>query len=114
MRPRGVPTLAGQPYADRSAEAVIAPTRSPTCPTAVRGSQCKREDPLDAVDATAVDDGPGPAARRLLGRLEQQPDPSWQIAVAGEVGEHEAGAEHRRRVHVVAAGVADAVAPSSA
>ncbi|GAA3087711.1 hypothetical protein GCM10020254_35270 [Streptomyces goshikiensis] len=47
----------------------------------------------------------GPAREHLLGGLEQQPHRAGQHPLTVELREHQAGAEHDRGVHVVAAGV---------
>ncbi len=65
----------------------------------------KTEDEL--LDPALADDVERAAGHQLLGRLEDQPDPARQRVGVG--GEGQPGAQHHRGVHVVAAGVADAV-----
>ena len=69
----------------------------------------QREDLHHVVQAAGLDDLQRAAGQDLLGRLEDQPDPAGQLAEVGELGQQHADAEQDRGVHVVAAGVADAL-----
>jgi hypothetical protein len=69
----------------------------------------QRERPLHAVQAAGGDHVQGATGLHLLGSLEDQPDPAGQVPGPVQVGQHQAGAQHRRGVHVVAAGVRDAL-----
>jgi hypothetical protein len=64
----------------------------------------QREDPLDVLEHPGVDRVQRAAGHALLGRLEDHPDPAGQGRAGGQ---RERRAEHRGRVHVVTAGVAD-------
>ena len=92
-----------------SAAAVIGPTRRPTWPTGRLRVAVQREDLRHVVQAAGLDDLQRAAGQDLLGRLEDQPDPAVQLAAVGELGQQHADAEQDRGVHVVAAGVADAL-----
>ena len=61
--------------------------------------------PVDAVEAAGGDDVERAARHDLLRGLEDEADPAGELVETGEVGEHETGAEHRGRVHVVPARV---------
>ena len=77
------PPRPGQPHADAGRpRAVIGPSRSPTWPTSRRGSQCRAKMRSTPSSAAGRDDGEGAAGHDLLGRLEQQPDPAGQLALA--------------------------------
>ena len=89
-----------------SADPVIPPTLSPTRPTTSRGSQCRAKIRSTPSSAAGGDHVRGADAHDLLGRLEHQPYVAGDQSLAGEVGEHETGAEDARGVHVVTARVA--------
>lgn len=63
------------------------------------------DDPPDAFEHARLDRVRGAAGQYLLRGLEDQPDTPGQQALGVQVGEDETGAEHDRRVDVVAAGV---------
>jgi len=65
----------------------------------------QREDPADRGDAARREDVER-AAGRLLGGLEDEPDPPGQQAGRGLLGQEQAGPEQHGGVHVVTAGVA--------
>ena len=65
------------------------------------------EDRVDTVETPGVDHVERAAGHGLLGGLEQQPYPAGRIACREEACERETGAEHHRRMHVVAARVRD-------
>ncbi|GAB3946089.1 hypothetical protein GCM10027614_39000 [Micromonospora vulcania] len=69
----------------------------------------QREDLHHVLQAASLDDLQRAAGQDLLGRLEDEPDPAVQLAEVGELGQQHADAEQDRGVHVVAAGVADAL-----
>jgi hypothetical protein len=63
------------------------------------------EDLPDTLQHPALDDVGGTSGKDLLGGLEEQPDGPGQLPAPVELGQHEPGAEHDGRVHVVSAGV---------
>ena len=74
----------------RSQAAVIAPERTPSWPASRRGSQCSAKiRPTDAIPPAASTSSAPP--RRLLGGLEDQPDPAGQLARGGLLGQEQAG-----------------------
>jgi hypothetical protein len=65
----------------------------------------QREDRGDVLERAGRDHLRRPGRERLLGGLEDQPDPAGQLTALGELGQRETEAQHDRGVHVVAAGV---------
>ena len=106
MRPGGVPAGPGHAHLD---------------PVAGRGDRAGAHAELARVEAGITVQGEDPADRgdparrehveraagRLLGGLEDKPDPPGQQARGGLLGQEQAGAEQHGGVHVVAAGMAD-------
>lgn len=63
------------------------------------------EDHPDVVQMSLVDDVDGTAGDTLLGRLEDEPNPSTRWMVS----EVQPGPQHDRGVHIVATGVCDSL-----
>jgi hypothetical protein len=105
VRPGGVPAWPGDPDSD-----LVAGSRDRPAPDAYLSHvqtrvTVQREDAVHAGDA-ARGQHVERAARDLLGRLEDQPDPAGQCPGLGHPGQEQAGAQQDGRVHVVPAGVA--------
>ncbi len=82
VRPRGVTAGARQRDLDLSHAAVIGPTRRPIVPTSQRRVAVQRKRRSAAVEPARRDHVERAAGHRLLGRLEDQPDPAGQPARA--------------------------------
>ncbi len=91
-----------------SAALVIGPSRRPTWPTSTPGSQCSAKTRSTSSRRPSPIRRSGSPGHHLLGRLEEQPHPAGQQALGVHPGERRRGADERRGVHVVAAGVRDA------
>ncbi len=83
----------------------MGPVRRPMRPGVHLRVAVHGEDAADAVQHVAVDGVRRTAGQHLLGRLEDQPDRAGQQVTAGQLGQHQAGAENDGGVHVVPAGV---------
>ncbi len=80
-----------------SAAPVSGPTRRPTWPTSIFGSQCRAKTWLDAVELAGGDHVERTAGHHLLGGLEHQPDPARERAARGAPRRAPAGADQRPR-----------------
>ena len=91
----------------RSAALVSESEAQPDLPHVDSRVTVQREDPLHLLERTQADQVQGPAGHDLLGGLEEQPDATGQQAAGVDLAEGLRGADERRGVDVVAAGVGD-------
>ena len=97
---------AGDPHGDPVAGRGDGAVPDPDLADVDLGVTVQGEDPAHRGDA-ARSEHVERATRDLLGRLEDQPDPSGQQPLGSLLGQEQAGAEEHAGVHVVPAGVAD-------
>ena len=106
MRPGGVPAGPGHAHLDLVAGRGDRARAHAELARVEPRVAVQREDPADRRDP-ARREHVERAAGRLLGGLEDEPDPSGQHARGGLLGQEQAGSEQHGGVHVVAAGMAD-------
>ena len=109
VRARGVAAGAGQGHVEvvgRAGDRALAQAD----PADVQGRVAvQAEDPLDTVERAQLDQRQRAAGHHLLGGLEEQPDPAGQQPGVVDAAERDRGADQGGGVHVVAAGVGDAL-----
>ena len=106
MRARRVPAGAAQLDVDRVGGAGDRPLAEADGADVDGRVAVEHVDRVGVLEHAVLDREQRPAGHDLLGRLEHQPHPCRQPLA--EVGQGQARAEQRRRVHVVPAGVRDA------
>ena len=114
VRAAGVAAAAGEPDLEASAAPVSGPSRSPTRPTSMVGSQCRQKMRLDAVERAERPSAAGAAGHDLLGGLEQQPHAPGQQPAACTSASARPAPSRAGGVDVVTAGVGDARRPGCA
>ena len=107
VRTRGVAALAGQQHVEGVGSTGERALAQPDGAHVEPGVGVQPEDPGDPVEDAGLDRHQRATGHDLLGRLEDQADPPGQLV--GHLAQRETRAEQRRGVHVVAAGVRDAL-----